>query len=344
MTLLNRALATSVSLCCLFALFVFVSKLMSFMLFGLAAPKVSHISEPTLFKWNLENATYFLPGVTNRLYRQEIYSRAVRHHSRHLHGVKKYHVSRMRPINRTFKRVCYLTVPSEEWATLQPSEIEVDLCTHIIIGFAKIFNGNLMPMSVNDEKFYRDVIALKNQTPELKVLLSVGGANNDMGFRKVIANLNEREEFAVNSANYLKLLGFDGLDLDWEFPAWYNPFDERFLFQQLLQELHFIYKNPVFNLSISVAVAASKSIIDRSYRVAQMANYVDFVNLMSYDLHSFKWYLPMTGHNSPLYPRADEWKMFTTANLNWTAFYWIQLGMPREKLVIGLPTYGQTYQ
>jgi chitinase len=116
------------------------------------------------------------------------------------------------------------------------------------------------------------------------------------------------------------------------------------MFQMLLQELHYVYKNPVNNLTISVAVAASKSIIDRSYRVAQMAKYVDFVSLMGYDFHSFKWYLPLTGHNSPLYPRSDEWNMFSTVNLNWTSFYWVQLGMPREKIVIGLPTYGQTYQ
>ena len=92
-----------------------------------------------------------------------------------------------------------------------------------------------------------------------------------------------------------------------------------------------------------IKVAASKSIIDRSYRVAELANYVDFVNLMGYDLHSFKWYLPLTGHNSPLYPRSDDWNMFGTVNLNWTAFYWVQLGMPREKIIVGVPTYGQTF-
>lgn len=212
------------------------------------------------------------------------------------------------------------------------------------MGFARVFEGTLKPFGEEDETVYKDVIKLKEYAPGLQVVLSVGGANNDQGFHEIIPTLKDREEFAVRSARYLKSIGFDGLDLDWEFPAWYRPFEERFQFQLLLQELHYVYKNPIFNLTLSVAVAASKSIIDRSYRVAQMAPYVDFVSMMGYDLHSFKWYLPLTGHNSPLYSRTDEWTMFTIVNLNFTAFYWIQLGMPREKLVIGLPTYGQSYQ
>ena len=212
------------------------------------------------------------------------------------------------------------------------------------MGFAKVSEKTLQPFHLQDEAVFRDIIDLKEVNPELQVMLSIGGANNDKGFKEILPTMKDREEFAVNSARYLRDIGFDGLDVDWEFPAWYSPFEERFQFQLLLQELHYIYKNPIYNLTISVAVAASKSIIDRSYRVAQMAKYVDFVNMMGYDFHSFKWYLPLTGHNSPLYQRTEEWYIFSTVNLNFTAFYWIQLGMPREKLVIGLPTYGQSYQ
>ena len=41
------------------------------------------------------------------------------------------------------------------------------------------------------------------------------------------------EQFALNSARYLSMMGFDGIDIDWEFPAWFTPFEERFLFQIL---------------------------------------------------------------------------------------------------------------
>lgn len=341
--MVSKIVCTAVILCTSFAIYAFLSKL-SLMFIGFTSTKLTRFPETPIQHWNADNATLFLPGLPNRIYRQEIYSRSSRHHSRHLHGPKKYHVNRHKQINHSFRRVCYYTIPSEEWPIISPSQIDVSLCTHIIIGFARIFESRLAPIGGQDEKFYQEVLKLKGQAPELKVLLSVGGASNDEGFITVVPSLTEREEFAIQSAQYLKKFGFDGIDLDWEFPAWYRPFEERFMFQLLLQELHHVYKNPIYNLTISVAVAASKSIIDRSYRVSQMAKFVDFVSMMGYDFHSFKWYLPLTGHNSPLYSRSDEWNMFSTVNLNWTAFYWIQLGMPREKLVIGLPTYGQTYQ
>lgn len=344
MTMISKVLGTSILLCTAFVIYAFLSKL-SWTFLGLTTRKLTRLSDNHVQHWNLENATVFLPGITSRLYRQEAYSRAIRHHYRHLHhGPKKYHAARVKQINHSFRRVCYYTVPVDEWPNLVPSQIDPSLCTHIIIGFAQISNGMLAPFDAKDENTYKEVIALKKSAPELQVLLSVGGASNDHGFYGVITTLESREEFAVSSARYLKQMGFDGIDLDWEFPAWYRPYEERFMFQMLLQELHSVYKNPIYNLTISVAVPASKSIIDRSYRVAQMAKYVDFVNFMGYDFHSFKWYLPLTGHNSPLYPRSDEWSMFSTVNINWTSFYWVQLGMPREKIVIGLPTYGQTYQ
>ena len=139
--------------------------------------------------------------------------------------------------------MCYFTVPTEEWPNLRPAKIDPTLCTHIIIGFAKINEGLLSPMMKDDEQIYQEIVALKKKSPELKVLLSVGGANNDQGFRNVIRTLEQREEFALHSAKYLQEFGLDGIDLDWEFPAWYSPFEERFQFQMLLQELHAVYKN-----------------------------------------------------------------------------------------------------
>ena len=90
------------------------------------------------------------------------------------------------------------------------------LCTHIIIGFAKIKDGLLFPMMKEDEQIYQEIVALKQKSPEFKVLLSVGGANNDLGFRGVIRTLEQREEFALHSAKYLQEFGLDGIDLDWE--------------------------------------------------------------------------------------------------------------------------------
>lgn len=71
--------------------------------------------------------------------------------------------------------------------------------------------------------------------------------------------------------------------------------------------------------------------------------YVDYVNVMTYDYHFYVWYLPMTGFNAPLYKHSDDIGYFATLNTNWTVSYWESKGMPKEKIVVGLPTYGHSF-
>lgn len=65
---------------------------------------------------------------------------------------------------------------------------------------------------------------------------------------------------------------------------------------------------------------------------------------MSYDYHFYLWYFPITGHNAPLYAARKETGYVGTLNVNYSAMYWRAKGMPPEKLVIGIPTYGHSYQ
>ncbi|CAG2060034.1 unnamed protein product [Timema podura] len=63
----------------------------------------------------------------------------------------------------------------------------------------------------------------------------------------------------------------DGVDFDWEFPAWQGNPLERTQFTQLLQELHeelIKIKSP---LLVSVAVATPQPIVDQAYEVSKMA-------------------------------------------------------------------------
>lgn len=62
---------------------------------------------------------------------------------------------------------------------------------------------------------------------------------------------------------------------------------------------------------------------------------------MAYDFHG-KWERE-TGHNAPLHaPSSDsEWrKQLSVEN---AAATWVRLGAPKDKLIIGMPTYGRTF-
>lgn len=71
---------------------------------------------------------------------------------------------------------------------------------------------------------------------------------------------------------------------------------------------------------------------------------VDFINLMAYDYHYWTAYLPFTGPNAPIYAAANDYNYFATLNANWSVHKWVDEGMPKEKIILGVPTYAHTYE
>ncbi|KAG5309307.1 CHIA chitinase, partial [Acromyrmex insinuator] len=213
--------------------------------------------------------------------------------------------------------VCYYTIPGDlntSWE-LSPSHIDPHICTHIIVGFAGVVNNTL---DIGDDApVYERVVALKNLEPNLKVMISAGG-NNELhnGFSEMVKNHANRKKFIQSVLNITKTFHLDGFDVDWEFPAWLGADErEKIHFAQLLQELRKEFDRSGQKLILTVAVAAPQAIVDQSYSIPEMAEHIDFINLMSYDYHFYVWYFPA------IYP-----------------------GMPREKIVIGIPAYGHTYK
>jgi len=67
---------------------------------------------------------------------------------------------------------------------------------------------------------YERTAALKKSNPRLKILLAVGGWRAGSGpFVAVVTSANTRQTFAANAAKFVRRHGFDGLDVDWEFPG-----------------------------------------------------------------------------------------------------------------------------
>jgi chitinase len=45
-----------------------------------------------------------------------------------------------------------------------------------------------------------------------------------------------------------------------------------------------------------------------------------------------------------LYSRSDETGDQALLNVNWAVNYWIQGGLPKEKLILGMATYGRSFR
>uniref|UniRef100_A0AC34GTP3 GH18 domain-containing protein n=1 Tax=Panagrolaimus sp. ES5 TaxID=591445 RepID=A0AC34GTP3_9BILA len=87
---------------------------------------------------------------------------------------------------------------------------------------------------------------------------------------------------------------------------------------------------------VTIATASDPAKIDAGYDVPEIAKYVDFVNVMTYDFHG-SWE-QKTGQNSPLYALEGDSTKFNTAD---AMKEWKEKGMPSKKLILGIATYGR---
>ena len=94
-------------------------------------------------------------------------------------------------------------------------------------------------------------------------------------------------KFILSAVHFLNHFGFDGIDIDWEYPAFdmlpEEPTDpaDREHFTLLLQEMRPIFDNE--GLLITFASAADPYKADNAYEWDKIAPYIDWINIMSYD-------------------------------------------------------------
>ncbi|CAL1528693.1 unnamed protein product [Lymnaea stagnalis] len=254
-------------------------------------------------------------------------------------------------VTPALRTVCYYT----NWAQYRegkgkflPENIDAHLCTHILYAFAKLEGTAIKPYEWNDDTMYARVIALKNTNPSLKVLLSLGGGSaGSAPFTHVVQNSATRSAFIASAITYLRQKHFDGLDVDWEYPAANgSPASDKQKFLQLMQELRSHFDSEASSsgkarLLLTGAFPAGKESIDAGYDIHGLSAAMDFINIMTYDFHG-PWGNTL-GFNSPLYASPSESGWSTQLNLDWVAKYYVSLGAPKSKLNLGIATYGRTF-
>lgn len=268
-------------------------------------------------------------------------------------GSSKSSVKASNKDEHKYKVVCYYTNWSQyrpKVGKFLPEDIEPDLCTHIIFAFGWLKKGKLSSFESNDETkdgkvgLYDRIEQLKKANPKLKTLLAIGGWSfGTQKFKEMSKTRYSRQTFIYSAVPFLRQRNFDGLDIDWEYPA---GTEDKKNYVLLLKELREAFeaeaqevKKP--RLLLTAAVPVGPDNIKGGYDVPAVAGYLDFINLMAYDFHG-KWEREV-GHNAPLRaPSTDsEWrKQLSVEN---AANMWVRLGAPKEKLIIGMPTYGRTF-
>jgi chitinase len=184
---------------------------------------------------------------------------------------------------------------------------------------------------------------LKKKNRNLKVLLSIGGWTYSSNFKGPASTPEGRSTFAKSSLELVKNLGFDGLDIDWEYPA---SSSEAADFVSLLQECrnaldaHAATLPGKPRLELTVACPAGAQNYEKLDMPA-MDRLLDFWNLMAYD-YAGSWDA-VAGHQANLFPSGSDPAStpFSTAK---ALEYYTSHGVPSRKIVMGMPLYGRAFE
>lgn len=161
---------------------------------------------------------------------------------------------------------------------------------------------------------------LKRLNPLLKLCFAVGGwgvnFSTTMGLHLPV--------FVQNCVDMVDKYGFDGLDIDWEYPT--PP--EMPLFLELLKQLR-ARMAPDWALSIAAPAGDQRL----HYNVPEIDKLITHWNLMTYDF-SGSW-SPAIGYHSNLYG---------SLSVDSTVKWYLQLGANKNKIIMGIPLYGRRFK
>ncbi|MEU3298265.1 chitinase C-terminal domain-containing protein [Streptomyces sp. NPDC006678] len=230
----------------------------------------------------------------------------------------------------------------------------------------------------------------KKQHPDVKTLISVGGwaetggyfddnggRVDSGGFYAMATNadgsVNQAgiDTFADSAVTFIKKYGFNGVDIDYEYPTTMkdagNPLDHTVanarraglvkgyaaLMKTLREKLDRAGAADGKHYLLTVAAPSSGYLL-RGMETFQVQKYLDYVNIMSYDLHG-AWN-EYVGPNASLFDDGKDGELaaagvYSTSqyggigylNTDW-AYHYFRGSMPAGRINIGLPYYTRGFR
>jgi len=240
------------------------------------------------------------------------------------------------------------------WASYSgyyPNQIDASKLTHINYAFANI--GSDLKLTLGypdvDPNNIKLLNALKQTNPNLKTLISVGGWSWSGRFSDAALTDASRTAFADSCVAFIVQYGFDGIDLDWEYPVSgglasnvKRPEDKQnftLLLQKIREKLD--AQGALDNKHYLLTIAGGS---DRSYvnnvELSKLSQYLDYATVMTYDLHGM--WDNYTDLHAPLMDNSDVSPQYKTS-VDASITNWGNASFPIDKLVLGIPFYGYIY-
>ena len=166
------------------------------------------------------------------------------------------------------------------------------------------------------------------------LMASIGGWSMCKHFPEMAKDENKKAKF-IAGCKELIALGFDGIDIDWEYPGAFKGMnfeggnEDYVNFTNLMRDIRAAI-GPDKKLTAAFSCSPEKL---AGFQWSELNKYMDHYNIMSYDIAG--GWSDITGHNSPLYAHEGQ--------LSWdnTFKYLLSLEIASEKINMGVAFYGR---
>ncbi len=234
----------------------------------------------------------------------------------------------LRPWNESEKHVFAYFYEGTSNVMSETDAYKVDVINYC---FARVQNGLC---NIDSLRYLKENMKLRRSTG-VRIVLSIGGGGSgSAGFSDACLTDEGRAKFVESIMNIVKEYSFDGIDLDWEYPAWTGLSDSRpedkNNFTKLCKELRVALDEYKEGMLLTSAMIGGIN-VERFYDLKELNNYLDYFHLMTYDLNSSG----LTTHHSNTLPGN---RVYSARNAMQT---YMAGGVDAEKIVIGAAFYGK---
>lgn len=214
--------------------------------------------------------------------------------------------------------------------------------THLIYGFGHVNkdNGDFIITKPKDIPTLLAFQKVKSQKPGMKTMIALGGWGGCEFCSQTFSDKNLTRKFAASVKGFLDKYQLDGIDLDWEYPViaghpgHQNIPADKDNFTNLVKELRSALGKDKL---ITFAAGGFQKFLDSSINWQAVEPYLDFVNLMTYDL--VHGYSTVSGHHTNLYgARPGE------ESIDNTIRFFKKINFPLKRLMVGAGFYSREFQ
>lgn len=243
-----------------------------------------------------------------------------------------------RPMNTQYEEQWLMGYyPSFDHSRIEPDELSWDELTHVAVGSVGVVSESELNLALgfNDpddaEDFAKEVRRKAVREGVVPMLFLGGAAGGTLGWYEATSEENAGT-FARTIIDAVEDWGYQGVDIDWE------PLKNEDVASiiRLVRELK--RREPELVVTVAIPHVNGNS-LEPTRDYATLARYADRINSMTYDM-SGTWPGWESWHHSALSGDGGD----HPSSIEDTVEAFLDAGVPREKLGIGVPNYGYCWQ